>query len=137
MFHAIGGEGRPTPEKLHARAKEAARNSYSPYSGVSVGAALLTAGGEVFIGTNVENASYSATFCAERSAVGQAIAQGHREFEAIAVAGSLDTLPPCGVCLQVLSELCGPDCEITYQRGGELVTAALSELLPVAFALDP
>ena len=114
-----------------------ARRSYSPYSGVSVGAAVLTAGGAVFTGTNVENASYSATICAERAAVAQAVAAGHREFEAVAVAGSLDTLPPCGICLQVLSELCGPDCAVTYQKGGELVTARLRELLPVAFTLDP
>ncbi len=137
MFNAIGGEGRPTSEELHARAREAAKSSYSPYSGVSVGAALLTADGEVFVGTNIENASYSATVCAERSAVGQAVVHGNRDFAAIAVAGSLDTLPPCGICLQVLTEMCGPDCEVTYQREGELVTTRLSELLPVAFAFEP
>jgi cytidine deaminase len=135
MFYDI--DGRPTGEELHGRAAEAAHNSYSPYSGIAVGAALLTTGGDVFTATNVENASYSATLCAERSAVALAVSRGHREFEAIAVAGPLETLPPCGVCLQVLAEICGPDCEVVYRRNGELVTSPLHALLPVAFSFDP
>ena len=128
---------RTSAEELHARAAEAARHSYSPYSGLAVGAALRASDGEVFTGTNVENASYSATLCAERAAVMHAVARGAREFDAIAIAGPLDTLPPCGVCLQVLSEICGPDCEVTYPRDGELVTQPVRELLPMGFAFDP
>lgn len=92
-------------ELIH-KAREAARNSYSPYSHFRVGAALMAKGGEIITGTNVENRSYGATICAERSAVVAAVSQGFREFTALVIVG-LDYhtfLPPCGMCRQVLSE---------------------------------
>ena len=96
------------------KAIEASENSYSPYSGFRVGAALLTGDGRIFKGCNIENASYSMTICAERTAFFKAISEDCTEFQAIAVAGSSDDnfsepCIPCGACLQVMSEFCSSD----------------------------
>jgi len=100
------------PEDLIKRAREAQMNSYSPYSGFAVGAALLTKNGKIFTGTNIENASYGLTVCAERIAVFTAIAGGERDFETIAVCASgKGFVYPCGACLQVLLEF-SPDIEV-------------------------
>ncbi len=119
------------------RLAEAARkNSYCPYSRISVGAALLTKSGRVYIGANCENAAYSPSICAERAAFASAVSQGEREFGAIAVRGGRDGMPaedefpPCGVCLQVMAELCGSDFKIIM---GEEKGYPLSELLPKGF----
>ena len=107
-----------TPEKLMELAKEAMTHAYVPYSGYKVGAALLCADGTVYQGCNMENAAYSPTVCAERTAFFRAVADGHRKFLAIAIAGGPEGEPPaqqcapCGVCRQVMAEFCGPEFEI-------------------------
>ena len=111
-------------QDLIAEAMKAKEFAYAPYSHFRVGAALLTESGRIYTGCNVENASFSATNCAERTAVFTAVAQGEKEFRAIAVNGDTENyLPPCGVCRQVLAEFC--DLE-TFQ-------VILAQLLPGAF----
>lgn len=115
-------------------AVKAAENAYCPYSGFHVGAALLTADGEIYTGCNVENASYSMTVCAERTAIFKAVSEGKKNFSAIAVAGSADgdfsrNCTPCGACLQVMSEFCGDDFTIILADGKH----KLSEFFPVSF----
>lgn len=113
--------------------------AYAPYSHFHVGAALLTGDGEVFAGCNVENASYGAAICAERTALVQAVSAGKREFQAIAVVGGreghvTDFAPPCGICRQVMVEFCGPDFLILLARSPEEIRCfTLAELLPEAF----
>lgn len=120
--------------QLFESAVKAAENAYCKYSGFHVGAALLTAGGKIYTGCNVENASYSMTICAERTAIFKAVSEGARDFSAIAVAGSSDgdfskNCTPCGACLQVMSEFCGRDFKIILADG----VHNLSDFLPVSF----
>ena len=129
-----------TPEKLCALAIEARKSSYSPYSGFKVGAALLTASGNIYIGCNIENAAYSPTVCAERVAFFKAISEGETEFEAIAIAGGANDVPdgecpPCGVCRQVMAEFCNPDTFKVYlvKNESEHLPLTLRELLPYGF----
>ena len=125
--------------ELVSLALSARENSYSPYSGFKVGAALLTKSGKVYKGCNIENGAFSPTNCAERTAVFTAVADGEKEFEAIAVVGGADEIknfcPPCGVCRQVLSEFCKEDFEIHLFNGEEIKTFTLGELLPESFNL--
>ena len=130
-----------TPEKLIELAKEAMDCAYAPYSEFRVGAALLCADGSVYQGSNIENAAYSPTNCAERTAFFRAVYDGHREFTALAVCGGkngtiTDFCYPCGVCRQVMGEFCGNDFLI-YIGGpdGQYQTRTLSQLLPDSFAL--
>ena len=123
---------------LMAAAVAAREFSYSPYSGYRVGAALLGADGRIYTGCNVENAGYTPTNCAERTAVFKAISEGMRAFTAIAVVGgSGDTLDaactPCGVCRQVLAEFCSPDMPVILGTPEEMRILTLGELLPFAF----
>ena len=118
-----------------ARAREFA---YSPYSGYCVGAALLTADGRIFTGCNVENASFSATNCAERTAIFKAVSEGAREFAAIAVVGGRrgETSPfcaPCGVCRQVLAEFGSADLVVLLGTPEDIRVHTLGELLPFSF----
>lgn len=131
-----------TPEKLIQLAKEAMGRSYSPYSGYKVGAALLCADGSVYQGCNIENASYTPTICAERTAIFKAVSEGKRDFAAIAICGGKDGVitglfPPCGVCRQVMSEFCSPDFPV-YLAGPENAweQRTLGDLLPGAFSLN-
>lgn len=121
---------------LKAAALEVQQRAYVPYSEYRVGAALLTADGEVVCGCNVENATFGATCCAERTAVFSAVAQGHRSFRAIAVAtNGADAGTPCGICRQVLAEF-GSDIEVLcFTPEGAEATYWLSDLLPYAFSL--
>lgn len=117
---------------------KAGKNSYSPYSDFKVGAALLCEDGTVYIGCNIENASFGATNCAERTALFSAIAEGKRSFSMMAVVGSSDGsisdyTPPCGICRQVLGEFCRGDFKIILYNGNEIKTVTLSELLPFPF----
>jgi cytidine deaminase len=129
-----------TPEEhaLWDLAVEVRERAYAPYSNFPVGAALRVDGGEIVTGANVENGSYGLTICAERAAVAAAVSQGHRRFEAIAVATDPAALTgsPCGACRQVLAEF-ARDMPVTYQRDGKLVTESVSELLPATFELRP
>ncbi len=120
---------------------EARKNSYAPYSGYCVGAALLCEDGEIIMGCNVENASYGATNCAERTAVFKAVSMGKRRFSAIAVAGGkqvdavTDYAYPCGVCRQVLREFCNPSdmTVIVCRSETDFVRMTLEQLLPHSF----
>lgn len=116
------------------RAKEAMKFSYSPYSDVAVGAALLTADGKIFTGCNVENASLGVTLCAERVAVAKAISDGAREFRAIAVISSLRFITPCGICRQTLSEF-APEIEVVMETEGGYTVKRLEDLLPERFKM--
>ncbi len=130
-----------TPEKLMDLAREAMTHSYDPYSGYMVGAALLCADGTVYQGCNIENASFTPTICAERTAFFQAVYDGHRDFEAIAVCGGKDgkvegQFPPCGVCRQVMGEFCKGDFKIYLDNNeGTIDTFTLAEMLPHSFSL--
>ena len=129
-----------TNQALIDSAREALKNSYSPYSEFKVGAALLCSDGSVYSGCNIENSSYSATVCAERTAFFKAISEGKRVFSAIAIVGGKNgdySSPciPCGVCLQVMSEFCGDGFKILLQNGGGINELTLKELLPNSFKL--
>lgn len=128
-----------TDEELVARAFAARAYSYSPYSHFAVGAALLAGDGSVYTGCNVENASFPAGNCAERTAVFKAVSEGQRDFVKIAVAGSSDACcMPCGICLQVLSEFADPEQFIVLCAASKEKYKAyrLSELLPHGFRLQ-
>lgn len=129
--------------QLLALAKQAMEQAYAPYSGVTVGAALETLAGKVYLGCNIENAAYGPTNCAERTAFFKAVSEGEREFTAIAIAGGIsgeapvEYAYPCGICRQVMQEFCRDDfviyvvnSEQDYQR------YTLKELLPFGFGGD-
>jgi cytidine deaminase len=117
-------------------ARRARESSYSPYSGISVGAALLCGSGKIYTGANIENAAYSPSVCAERVAIFRAIHSGERELIKIAVAGGRagedeqKLFTPCGVCRQVMAEFCKSDFTIVL---GENEALTLEELLPYGF----
>ena len=124
-----------TNTELFDAAVRAAAYSRSKYSHFRVGAALLAADGRIFTGCNIENASYSLTVCAERTAIFKALSEGVSEFRAIAIAGSSDSdfskpCVPCGACLQVLSEYCRDDLIIVLSNG----FFRLDDLLPMRFS---
>lgn len=130
-----------TNVELIQKAKEAAEKAYVPYSGFKVGAALLTKEGRLYLGCNIENASYSPTNCAERTAFFKAVSEGEREFDKIAIVGGkdgnfADYCTPCGVCRQVMSEFCKEDFTIILgKEGDEYKALTLDELLPYSFSL--
>ena len=125
---------------LVQKALEARKQSYSPYSNFKVGAALLTKSGKIYTGCNIENAAYTPTNCAERTAFFKAVSEGEKDFEAIAIVGGASENPteyiyPCGVCRQVMMEFCNPK---TFQiimavdkENYKIMT--LEELLPMGF----
>ncbi len=125
-----------TLEELLNLAREAAQKAYSPYSGYKVGSAVLTSSGKVFTGCNVENASYSLTLCAERTAIFKAVSEGCKDFEAIAVyVDSEEIFPPCGACRQVMAEF-NPTLKIIYGNNRQTHSTDLQTLLPGAFTLS-
>ena len=123
-----------TREELKAAAVAMLDRAYCPYSHFAVGAALECADGTVFTGCNIENAAFSPTICAERTAVAKAVSEWHTDFVRIAIAGrSTDFCVPCGVCRQVLREF-APGIEVICLNGkGEEKVFTLSELLPYSF----
>lgn len=127
-----------TKEQLAVKAKEAMQLAYSPYSGYKVGAALLCKDGSVYTGCNIENAGYSATNCAERTAFFKAVSEGKHEFKAIAICGGKDGViegifPPCGVCRQVMREFCEDDFVIYMVTKDGIENYTLGQLLPMSF----
>ena len=128
-------------QELIVLAKKARENSYSPYSGFKVGAALLCKSGNVYLGANAENASYSLTVCAERAALFAALSNGEREFEAIAVLGGKDAeisdfCPPCGACRQALAEFSRDgSLKVITTDGNDVRALPLAKLLPESFSL--
>ena len=125
-------------KELVKKAEEVRKHSYSPYSGFSVGAALLTKKGNVYTGTNVENASYSPTICAESSAIVKAISEGEREFVAVAVISSAhdEYVTPCGVCRQRIFEF-GDDIKVICAKSiDDYLEYSIDELLPRGFNHD-
>ena len=129
-----------TDFELINKAKDAMKFSYSPYSGFKVGSALICKNGKVFTGVNIENASFSATNCAERTAFFKAISEGEKDFCKIAVVGGkggkiTDFCPPCGVCRQVMAQFCEKDFEILLFNGEIIKKYTLEEILPVSFEM--
>ncbi|MHB1485809.1 MAG: cytidine deaminase [Saccharofermentanales bacterium] len=118
---------------------EARKNAYTPYSNFAVGAAVLTKNGKIYRGCNIENAAYSPTNCAERTAIFKAVSEGDKDFVAIAVCGGFeddtDYCFPCGVCRQVLMEFCNPDkfLIIIAKSNSDYKVFKLDELLPNGF----
>ncbi|MBQ1284132.1 MAG: cytidine deaminase, partial [Clostridia bacterium] len=125
-----------TDKELCRLAVEARGKAYAPYSGYRVGAALLAKSGEVYLGSNIENAAYTPTVCAERTAFFKAVSEGETEFFAIAVAGGYGykvggAFPPCGVCRQFMAVFCDGDFKILTVTGdGMFEEYTLTELLP-------
>lgn len=131
-------------KELIQKAYEAQKYSYSPYSDFQVGAALLTGSGKVYTGCNIENAAFSPTNCAERTAFFKAVSEGETEFRAIAVVGNKKGAPkeewefcmPCGVCRQVMLEFVKPDeFMVLCAKGEEIRKFTLRELLPESFSI--
>ena len=120
-------------------AEEARTRAYAPYSGFRVGAALLSATGRVYLGCNIENAAYSPTNCAERTAFFKAVSEGERDFCAIAIVGGSgedisELCAPCGVCRQVMAEFCNADFRILLGNSERIRVMTLNELLPLSFS---
>lgn len=122
-------------EKLIKLALESREKSYSPYSNFKVGSALITDDGSIYTGTNIENASYTPTICAERLAIFKAVFDGKRKINKIAVVGKLnDYTFPCGVCRQVIREFADEDCEIiVIKNEKEYKIFKFKEILPHSF----
>ena len=128
-------------KQLLMEAKKAREKAYAPYSHHKVGAALLTKSGKVYHGCNIENAGFSPTVCAERTAFFKAVYDGEREFSRIAVVGAIDDdkvdnlCAPCGVCRQVMMEFCDPESFVIVMANGEdkIVEILLKDLLPYGF----
>ncbi|MEE0968917.1 MAG: cytidine deaminase [Clostridia bacterium] len=130
-----------TDNDLMLLAEKAREDSYSPYSGFAVGAALLCGDGKIYTGCNIENSSFSPTCCAERVAFFSAVKDGERSFAKIAIAGGkkgerpLDICSPCGVCRQVMSEFCREDFILLLGNCDSIKSYSLSEILPLSFGL--
>ncbi len=126
--------------RLIDTAINARKKSYSPYSHFMVGAALLATDGNIYSGCNIENAAYSPTICAERSAFASAVSDGVRDFSAIAIVAALDTsteldyVSPCGVCRQFMAEFCSPNFPVIMAKSTtDYKIITLAELLPHSF----
>lgn len=125
-----------TVQGLIDEAKMARQRAYAPYSKFKVGAALLTKGGHIYQGCNIENAAYSLCNCAERTALFKAYSEGEKEFAMLAVvADSPRPVPPCGACRQVMAELCPPEMPVILANlQGEIQQTTVQQLLPAAFS---
>ena len=131
-------------QELIENAIKARENAYAPYSHYAVGAAVLTKDGQVYTGCNIENASYGATNCGERTAIFKAVSEGHKEMVKIAIVGGKENeeikeyVYPCGVCRQVMAEFCNPK-EMTIliaKSGADYIEKKLDEILPLQFGGD-
>lgn len=121
---------------LIKKAKQAQKNSYSPYSKFRVGAALMTEDNKIYTGCNIENSSYGASVCAERTALFKAVSKGYKSFKKLAVVSDLNDITyPCGICLQVISEFM-PNGKIIFEdKDKKIHIYNVSELIPCAFKL--
>jgi cytidine deaminase len=120
---------------LARKASSAKKHSVAPYSKFRVGAAVLTTGGKTFTGCNIENSSYSLTLCAERTALFKAVSEGYRSFSAIAIASdTVDFVPPCGACRQVMVELAPKAKLVLVNKRGRTRVVDLASLLPMPFS---
>jgi len=126
-----------TDAELYKIAEDAAEGAYAPYSGYKVGAALLTKDGSIYTGVNIENSSYGASICAERTAAAKAISEGHRSFAALAVAAPDTGEPawPCGICRQFIFEFGGDIRVISGKNADSIEVHHLDELLMNGFIL--
>ena len=125
---------RPVCQRLEKAARQAAANSYSPYSKFKVGAAVLGGSGKIYAGCNVENASYGLCSCAERTAIFSAIAAGERQIDAVVVyTPTPDPTLPCGACRQVIHEFGPAATVISIGKGRARIETTLETLLPAAF----
>ncbi len=127
-----------TDRDLMSLAVQARERAYAPYSSFRVGAALLGKSGKVYLGCNIENAAYTPTNCAERTAIFKAVSEGEKEFSAIAIVGgkgeTLNELcAPCGVCRQVLAEFCDKDFRLILGTPEKITAYTFAELLPLSF----
>ncbi len=125
-----------TDKELYIKAEEAMKNAYAPYSKFSVGAAVLTKNGQVFIGCNIENAAYGDSLCAERVAVSNAVSDGLRDIEAIAVVSNEGYAFPCGTCRQFMYEFGGNIRVIVGKDRDDLESYTVDELMPHGFRLE-
>lgn len=130
-------------QKMIKKAFAVRKKAYAPYSGFKVGACLLSKKGDIYLGCNIENAAYTPTNCAERTAFFKAVSEGETDFEAITIVGGYgdktkDFCPPCGVCRQVMMEFCSPkDFKIiTAKSEEEYKIYTLEELMPLGFGPD-
>ena len=126
-------------ERLWREARDARNRAHAPYSGFFVGAAVLTLEDKIFSGSNVENASYGGTVCAERIAIFKAVSEGFKKFKSIIVVSDSKgkAVPPCGMCLQVMAEFCDPDTKIILATPKRIENEyVLADLLPSVFTKD-
>ena len=123
--------------ELMEKAKEASNRAYAPYSKYNVGACVLTDNNKIYTGCNFENASYGLSICAERNAIGSAIADGERKLKAIAIySPNMEDCSPCGACRQVIYEFkSGTGTDVITEKNGNLVVHKIDELLPEGFSL--
>lgn len=128
---------KQTHSELIAKAKEAMENAYVPYSNFKVGAAILTEDGSIYTGCNIENASYGATNCAERTAIFKAISEGHQAIKSIAVVSSSEEFTyPCGICRQVISEFMKEGEMIFENSQNEIRVIPFKEIFPYSFTQE-
>ncbi len=128
-------------QELIDYAVQAMQKSYAPYSEFNVGACLKAKSGKIYLGCNIENAAFSPSICAERTAFAKAVSEGEREFDSIAIVGGKngiisDFCPPCGVCRQVMAEFCGADFEIILYDGESIKSIRFDNILPYSFGKD-
>ena len=128
-------------QELIDYAVQAMQKSYAPYSEFNVGACLKAKSGKIYLGCNIENAAFSPSICAERTAFAKAVSEGEREFDSIAIVGGKngiisDFCPPCGVCRQVMAEFCGADFEIILYDGENIKSIRFDNILPYSFGKD-
>ena len=122
-------------KELYRMARNATEKAYAPYSGFKVGAAVLTVDGEIYTGVNIENSSYPAGICAERSAFAAAVSAGHREFAGVAVCTENGSAWPCGVCRQIIFEFGEDILIISGQDENSIESYTIGELLPKGFRI--
>lgn len=125
-----------TNEKLVEKAEKAMKNAYVPYSRFKVGAALLMADGSVYTGCNIENSSFGATICAERTAMFKAVSDGRKDMVKIAIVSSSgDKTYPCGICRQVMAEFMPEGSIVLKDKNGKITEESVRDILPNAFGL--